>query len=147
MFKRKSRSKKKYAEILAEHKPSGYRILRRNLDGLDGVAKRQVTITLHNELEGNELLFVALHEFGHIYRGHLQNVNGAHKCLKHWQEEYEADQYAIAIMRQNDVPIPAHMLSCHKKFVREAIERDDGSEEVPIEILKYAYGKNWRKHQ
>ena len=96
------------------------------------------------KLENRADLFVFLHEAGHVKMGHLRKSNEVNPVL--WRDEYEADQYAIAAMRACGVPIPRERLATHKGILRELIE---ASHEHPDEeeILKYAYGKQWRKHR
>lgn len=135
-----------YEDVVKAHRPAGYRLLRRKMHQNDGLATYQATINVDPGLKGREALFVTLHEFGHVHNRHLRNVPGF-RPLPAWQYEYEADQYAINAMREHGIPIPRDRLAWHKEIVRDLIAQDDGSEHVPDEILKYAFGKDWRKHR
>lgn len=135
-----------FEDIVDAHRPAGYRLLRRQLRKNDGLATYQATINVAPHLEGREALFVALHEFGHVHNRHLRNFPG-YRVLPAWQYEFEADQYAIQAMRKAGIPVPRERLAWQKEIVRDLIAQDDGSEHVPEEILRYAFGREWRKHK
>jgi hypothetical protein len=89
-------------------------------------------------------LFIFLHECGHV---HLKHLTRAVK-LPTWREEYEADQYAIAAMRALKLPLPRERLREAKQVLRDDIVKGQHKhEEIDEEVLKYAYGKNWRYHR
>ena len=131
-----------YERIISEHKPRGYEIRRRPLKAADGYAEHISRITVDSSLRGNEALFVALHEFGHVHYSHLAGTG-----LPRWLEEYEADQYAIGAMRKENIPIPRERLRHQKAEVARLIAESKTSEVPGDEVLKYAFGKDWRKHR
>lgn len=131
-----------YCSIVKAHLPKGYKLREQKLRGnTAGYA------TSHHEIicepiTDRERLFIFLHECGHVHNRHLrQNTD-----IPSWQEEYEADQYAIQAMRSHKIPIPKIVLQHHKNMVRMALNLDpDGTDNV--KILRYAYGKDWRQNR
>ena len=142
MFKRKSKTSDEFLHIVKEHIPSGYMLIERPMTGsLAGYALfiREINC---EPITDRERLFVFLHECGHVHYGHLRKGANAPR----WLEEFEADQYAISAMKTHGISIPKHISTHHKSEVRRLIE-EDGETVDDIRVLKYAYGKNWRKHQ
>lgn len=136
---------KRYASIVNKHRPAGYMLRRRRMTALDGVARFERIICVSKELEGTDALFVFLHECGHVHMKHM--IGDGKVSGPRWREEYEADQYAIQSMREGGIPVPRERLKHQKQIIRELIEPADGSEHIDDDILRYAYGKEWRKHR
>lgn len=134
---------KRYKAIYDQHRPTGYSLSFRKLPSNNGLTEHGRSITIHSELEPRFALFVFLHECGHVHARHLRKKTK----LPRWQEEYEADQYAIAAMREAKIPIPRAALDNHKSVLRDYIrDAKKTEEEIDEKILKYAYGREWRKH-
>ncbi len=131
-----------YRKIIKTHLPKGYRLkeitLRGNTAGY-ATSNREI---ICEPITDRERLFVFLHECGHVHNRHLRkNID-----IPAWQEEYEADQYAMIAMRAEGVQIPMVILDHHKNLVRLALNIDqDGTDNV--KVLRYAYGKDWRLHR
>lgn len=137
--------KPQFSDVVKAHRPVGYKLERRRMTANNGEARLEMTIVINKELEGATALFVFLHECGHV---HLKHLKGNGKLAgPNWNEEWEADQYAIGAMKKAGVPIPRAILAHHKSLVRELIEQSDGSEHPSDEVLRYAFGRNWRKHR
>jgi Zn-dependent protease with chaperone function len=134
----------RFKHIIAQHRPAGYSIKRPKMTALDGVAIFQREINVAKELSGPDFLFVLLHECGHVHMRHL--IKDGNVVGSSWREEYEADQYAIKAMREAGVPIPRDRLQHQKKLVRELIETSDHVADDE-DVLRYAYGRNWRRHR
>lgn len=135
----------KYSETVRKHLPAGYELKLRAMSASNGFAEFKRCITLDSSLEERAMLFVFLHECGHVHLRHLGRMD---KRFPAWRQEYEADQYAIKAMKADDIPIPRKHLEDHKSVLREYIDlAHDKSEVVDDEVLRYAYGRQWRKHR
>ena len=135
---------KGFEDIVKRYKPFGYELVRRKVSLVDAQVNSVREIVLSSSLEGRDGLFVFLHECGHIALTHLRTQKEA---IPRWQEEYEADQFAITTMRKEGVSIPKDRLNFQKSEVRRLILADGDAEVPPDAILKYAFGKEWRKHR
>lgn len=136
---------KRYAHVIKEHKPTGYRLKHSRMTSCDGLTTFERSITLSAELdrESPDWLFVFLHECGHVHNRHCIKDG---KLVPRWREEYEADQYAKKAMKRYGIAVPRDRIVTQKKNVRDLIEatpEDDHDEDV----LRYAYGRDWRKHR
>ncbi len=131
-----------YRNIIKSHLPKGYRLKEINLHGNTAGYATSNREIICEPITDRERLFVFLHECGHVHNSHLRkNID-----IPAWQEEYEADQYAIVAMRSAKIPIPKVILAHHKSLVRMAINLDpDGTDNV--KALHYAYGREWRRHR
>lgn len=136
---------KKYKHIIARHRPRGYKIVMRAMTQHNGLAQFQRHITVDSSLSEREALFTFLHECGHVHHRHLTK-HGASFRSERYLDEYEADQYAIKAMRAEGIPIPKESLSDAKEVMREDIKAHHYVN-IPEHILRYAYGRNWRKHR
>ncbi len=144
-------------EIVEEHLPRGWKLIER-----DPVAPRSqwfraprgkekdFTIGLCNpgtivcpRLIDRAALYIFLHECGHAYWEHIVTEYE----LPKWLEEYEAEIYAIEAMRAAGVPMPMDVLRAAKRNIAVCIRDDDSGETVPDIVLRFAYGKGWRKHR
>ncbi len=134
-----------YKDIIRRHRPIGYTIERRRMTANDGEARLEMVLCISKEYDGHEALFILLHECGHVHMKHLKG--GGKLGGPNWREEYEADQYAIKALRAEGIPVHRGRLQHQKSLVRDLIEQSDGSEHVDEEVLKYAYGRSWRKHR
>ena len=133
-----------YEEIVKAHRPSGYQLKTKTLRGADsGYVHFKREIVIHEGITTPSELFVYLHECGHIRNGHV--TDHPKKQQPKWREEYEADQYAIMAMRDAGRPIPRDVLATHRQVVREHVEASDDVCDDHA-VLKYAYGRAWRKH-
>lgn len=134
----------KFKHVIDRHKPKGYTLKIRALTANDGMTQFRRDITIDSALEERAALFVFLHECGHVYYGHMSKTYQGDTV----HAEYQADQYAIAAMKAEGVPIPRKQLENHKAVMRKYIEEAHGKgHSVDEEVLRYAYGKYWRAHK
>jgi hypothetical protein len=135
----------RFQALVSEHLPRGYSLEIKPLKGgVEAYAVFTREIRLSKLVDRCDL-FVFLHETGHVHNRHLHKKNKSGERADNWRDEFEADQYAIKAMRAAGIPIPHEILRHHKKLVRELIEiAHDCDDET---ALKYAYGKDWRKHR
>ena len=133
-----------FDHIVQSHRPAGYEIKKRKLNAVNGETKFVRRINLNKDLSPRNMLFVLLHEFGHVHMRHL--TRDGHVTDGLWQDEYEADQYAIKAMRHAGVPIPKDILAQHKLLVRDRVEAAPNGAIISKEVLRYAYGRNWKKY-
>lgn len=132
----------KYRPIVKDHLPRGYKLKETPLRGKWAGYATSDNRIICEPIINRELLFLFLHECGHVHNKHVPYSLG----LPAWQEEYEADQYAIEAMRALSIPIPRDRLKYQRSVVRMALELDsDGTDD--IKVLKYAYGKDWKRHR
>ncbi len=135
----------KFKHIVAKHMPTGYELVIKAMAANNGLAEFKRSITIDSNLEERSMLFVFLHECGHVHFQHLRKAEIGRLLV---DQEFEADQYAIKAMRAAGVPIPRQILSDHKEVMRENIVAAHAvGETVDDEILRYAYGRTWRKHR
>lgn len=135
----------KYGATVRKHLPAGYELKIRAMTAHNGLAEFKRSITIDSALEEREALFVFLHECGHVHCRHLGKME---KRFPIWRQEYEADQYAIRAMKAEGISIPRGTLSDHREVLREYIDcAHDRGETVDDEVLRYAYGRTWRKHR
>jgi hypothetical protein len=140
-----------YQALVKQHLPAGYKLVCKKLSGgtaAYAIFTREIRI---DHIKDREQLFIFFHEAGHVHCGHLRKANeksGPHN----WRDEYEADQYAITAMKAAGVAVPRGILIHHKKCVREIIEAARHSDRAPDHcdddaVLRYAYGREWKKHR
>lgn len=135
----------KYGATVRKHLPAGYELKIRAMSANNGLAEFKRSITVDSSLEEREMLFVFLHECGHVNLRHLGKME---KRFPLWRQEFEADQYAIKAMKADGIPIPRKQLQGNKEVLREYIDlAHDKAEHVDDEVLRYAYGRDWRKHR
>jgi len=67
-----------------------------------------------------ESLFIYLHECGHMHLGHCKPTYKEPL----WKQEWEAEQWAIAAMRRERLPVPRSMITRAKLYIKECIEVD-----------------------
>lgn len=82
-----------------------------------------------------------LHEVGHFILRHF-DAN-----IPRWQEEYEADQFAMRTMRDEGIAVPAELVTQARYNVRCMIEKAmlaDPDLDVDDNVLRFAYPDNWR---
>lgn len=87
-------------------------------------------------------LAIFLHECGHVHLKHGQDDYDIHYA----EMEYEAEMYAIKAMRANGIAVPQVYLDKSRAYVEECI-RKTPKEPQTDEVLRYAFGKEWRKHR
>lgn len=136
-----------YGDIIARHLPASYSLKERKLRSNRGFAMFRRDIVCEPIVD-NATLFVFLHECGHVHFQHLHDDHQVKNGLPDWRVEYEADQYAIKAMRAHGLPIPRGRIREAKDVLGDCIVKAlDRGEHVDDEVLKYAYGKEWRKHR
>lgn len=137
----------RYQDVIALHHPKGYRLKERKLRATHGFATFRRDIVCE-PIRDNAALFVYLHECGHVHARHLHDVVQPKNGFPDWRAEYEADQYAIVAMRAHKLSIPRARSKEAKEVLREYIVRGlEKGEHIDDEVLRYAYGKEWRKHR
>lgn len=123
--------------------PAGYTL---RVKPLRGSTAGYVAFTRHirvERIEDRNDLFIYLHEVGHVRCGHIR---GNDMKRDNWLHEYEADIYAVTAMREAGIAVPREQLAHQKSLVRGLIEADaEGCHDDAV--LKYAYGREWRKHR
>lgn len=130
--------------VVEQHMPTGWNLEEEVLTG-DVVAycttagKRIVCPPIISR----STLFLFLHEAGHIRMSHW----GA--GIERPREEYEAEQYAIKAMRAAGLAVPRKEIVGAKRYVRQCIEKVDPKWHLELdeEILRFAFGREWRKHR
>lgn len=80
-------------------------------------------------------LYVYLHECAHHHLGHCKP--DYREPL--WLQEYEAEQWAIATMRREGVPVPRAMIWEAKKYVKECADIDakKGRRPPPAKVVRW----------
>lgn len=84
-------------------------------------------------------LFTFLHEVGHMRCGHADTDD-----LPGWLMEYEAENWAIAAMRAEKIPVPKKIIRHAKWNVKNFVDEAEDDEVIDVEVLKFAYGNKWR---
>lgn len=88
-----------------------------SLSGLCDFHKRTLFVPM---LRNVEAVYVFLHECGHA-RLHNKNSN---VLLARHIEEYEAEIFAISVLRLEGIPVPRALVARAKRDVRDWIARD-----------------------
>jgi hypothetical protein len=80
-----------------------------------------------------EGLFYFLHECAHIVLRHW------HVKLPRWQQEYEAEQWAISVFRREGIPVSRESLEQAKIYVGELVEAHmaKGLPRPPVRVLRW----------
>lgn len=86
-------------------------------------------------------LCVLLHECAHVLLHHVQ-LDGKDTA----QAEFEAEQYAIRAARAAGLSVPKRYLIDARDYVRAHVQSEPFVEHS-TELLRFAYGKEWREHQ
>jgi len=137
-------SEARLRSVARKHKPKGWTVRERDVPF-------EVFTTLgsavHHErrietlpLTDRQGLFVFLHECGHVHCKH-----GARSDLPRWQEEYEAECYAIDAMHAAGIAVPRLPLQEGRHNVAAQIPAD--ATDIPARVLQFAYGRKWRDHE
>ncbi len=137
-----------FKAIVRKHLPRGYRLHELEGDRQFEASVSSTTKTIRcRPIIDNYDLFIFLHECGHV---HLKHVNTNCDAVPFAHDEYEADQYAIRAIRASEFSLERECIRVQKQSLREIIEYTREYDPRPIdddEILKYAYGREWRKHR
>ena len=85
--------------------------------------------------DSRSALYVYLHECAHHHLGHCKP--DYREPL--WLQEYEAEQWAIATMRREGVPVPRRMIHEAKKYVKECatIDAQKGRRAPPAHVVRW----------
>lgn len=143
----------KYRDIVEQHTPKGWRIvwfepqrktgqfMYGNIGWIRGCADFFNRVIATCPIETRSDLAVYLHECGHVNLGH------EHDCWVHEyaQAEYEAEKYAIDAMRAHGISVPRTYLMGAAAYVDYCI-RNRPDVTHTDEVLKFAYGRDWKKH-
>lgn len=135
--------------IAAKYKPKGWTIVERaqkyDAAGMVMNTKHFPKTIYVPPLKDAHALGVALHEFGHVaYR----SVD-LDQYVSNWLAEYEAEMYAITILRIEGFPVTKEWLEDVAFNLQKNIGEDDDEwyedhDEWP-HCLKLAFGKDWVK--
>jgi hypothetical protein len=136
--------KPEYEDIVKRHRPAGYTLTERVMPTHYGITVFARGITTE-PLVSREALFTFLHECGHVHCRHISHDGQ----IPDWREEYEADQYAIKAMRAEGYAVPRPRHKHGQKIVRGLIAAANkkGDHVDDEEVLRYAFGRNWRQHK
>ena len=105
----------RFAEIAARHTPADvYVAYRRRLTGCAWARSRRISVP---RPVTRRALHVYLHEVAHVVLGHFHD-----KPV--YVQEYEAEQWAFAVMRAEGVPIPRASTRRAKAYVAQTIMRE-----------------------
>ena len=134
-----SPSARRLAEIIQRHKPQGvklrwYQPTSTAPRRLKGGADYDRRIIESPEVSCRNTLYLYLHECGHFRAGHPAVELPMHL------EEYEAERWAINMMRAEGLHVPRPMLREAKRYVRECISHD---RRMGIEIKPHV--KRWAR--
>lgn len=116
-------SQKKLNEIVKRYKPNGVKVKWYKPENtapraLKGFACYEQKLILSPKVECRNTLYLFLHEAGHFKTGHLPLDLPCHV------EEFEAELWAMNVMRTEGIPIPKEMLREIKRYVKECISFD-----------------------
>ena len=107
------------AQLVKRYRPRGWSIKeshRHRTGGLVDGETRTITVPRLETVWGLHIFF---HEIGHIYRDHFKRMS----MCRH-QEEYEAEIYALHLMRAEGIHIPAHIIKSCRENVRLRCQED-----------------------
>lgn len=130
-----------YEEIIQRHRPRGYRV--RHTRRKDKIAEdTRIALRKRNWATAGTVmvaechferktiyaptvtdpftLHILLHEFAHVHLGH------AGKTVPRHVEEWEAEQWAIGVMKGHGICIPRIVYRSIRVYMRELIEADSG---------------------
>jgi len=136
-------AKLEYAGIIKRHRPAGYSLTERSMPSHYGITVFCRGMTVEPIIDRASLL-TFLHECGHVHCRHMTA-----KDMPAWREEFEADQYAIKAMRAEGYAVPRERLKHGQKVVRDLIAAANkkGDHVDDDEVLRYAFGRDWRNHK
>lgn len=103
-------------------------------------ARKQIDLAVGAPIR--DMIHVFLHEVGHATHDHRDPP-----YLPRWREEYEAEKFAWDALTELGLPIEKSSKDFGRKYVRELIEAEDDDLDIDEEVLKFAYGRDWRKHR
>jgi hypothetical protein len=128
---------KRYYKIAKRYRPKGVKIrFKRQFNAPSeayAMLKQDGTKEIYTPRpDTRDGLFYFLHECAHVILRHL------YLDLPIWQQEYEAEQWAIATMRREHVPVSRKMLLEAKKYVRDCIKEAGKDVKVPYRVRRWA---------
>lgn len=121
----------KIAELVKRYRPRGWTVqqsrhrrqtLERYASGLADPNKRTLYVPPLVDLPG---LQVFLHESGHVILKHFDNALHFHVV------EFEAEKFAINVLRNENIRVPIDLISGARSRVRYWVERDE-ARGIPI---------------
>jgi len=128
--------RERYQAIAAKHTPEGVTVVESS--GMYGkwfCRERRIKAP---KPVGKMSLFIYLHECGHAHLGHCYNRK---VCPKpRYLQEYEAEQWAIRVFRQEGLSVPRRVLQRAKEYVAMKVQRADrrGVKRVDPKIRAWA---------
>jgi hypothetical protein len=130
-------NKKRFYEIAKRYRPRGVKIrFKRTFNSPDEayvMLKSDGSKFMHTPRpDTRDGLYYYLHECAHVVLRHLYDV------VPTWQQEYEAEMWAIATMRREHVPVSRKMLKEAKKYVRDCIKEAGKDAKIPYRVKRWA---------
>jgi hypothetical protein len=127
---------KRHYEIAKRYRPIGVKVRFKRGTSLKPahakVFKDGTKEILTPRPDTREGLYYFLHECSHLILRHF------HIPMPVWQMEYEAEQWTIATMRREGIPVPHSMLREAKKYVRQCIKEDKKkTKKVPYKVRRW----------
>ncbi len=111
--------------IIKRHRPKGFRIRFSRHRKTSGKASFERKVIYCPHVTGPETLQIYLHECAHVHLKHKDEPL-LHKI------EFEAEMWAIAIMRLEGIPVPQSVLVAAREYVSRCIHSDE-AKGLPIE--------------
>ena len=130
--------------IARAHKPRGWKVVERPAPSDEWCEvgyvlwdyKKMVTTPIVN-VDG---LMTFLHECGHVHMKH-----GADSAPPPWEQEYEAERYAIEAARAAGVVVPRTIMVEARHNVQARLPAD--TTDVSARVLQFVYGRKWRDYR
>lgn len=133
-----------YDDIVKRHRPRGWTLThskRRTKMALEAKAKEEKGINrpigpILAEMDPNKktirgphvvdeyTLHIVLHEFGHVHLKHIFNVGEEPDHLPHHKQEFEADEWAMTIMKVEGIKVTEAIKRSAKRYLRHCIAQD-----------------------
>ena len=127
-------------DIVRQHKPKGWLVIERPVrhgnDGLALATSRTIYVPYLRDLHA---LYVFLHECGHVHMKHVRADDDKTKDMPLWQQEWEAEQYAIRAMRAAGFRVPNYMMKSARAYVGEHLTLEDYDEDAYPAAVKFAF--------
>jgi len=133
-------------KVVSRYLPRGWRLVEEKPDDCDGEANGATRTIRCRPIKTPYTLYVFLHEVGHVRNGHC----GVNAKKPSWREEFEAEIYAIGMMRASRFTVTRYMLRHAKANVRDHIidaEIEDPACEISDDAIRFVFGRRWRRYR
>ena len=107
------------AKLVKRYRPRGWSLKVSHRHETGGLADEETMTITVPRMETVWALHIFFHECGHVYRGHFDRMD-----ISSHREEYEAEEYALHLMRAEGIHIPAHIIEGARKNVRLRCQED-----------------------